>query len=98
MSETSLWKNFCDTKEIKEDTIYNCELWAKENGDFEEDATLPPTNESILEFIKDYLNQFDLSEEFPSQCVYDEYCAIKNFYKQHKNNGFTLYKSGVITN
>ena len=93
MSKTSLWENFRNLKEVREDTIYDCELWAKENGDFQENATLPPTDESVLEFIKDYLNQFDLSEEFPNQWVYEEYCAIKDFYKQHKNNGFTLYRS-----
>ena len=76
MSDTSLWENFRNLKEVREDTIYDCELWAKENGDFEEDATLPPNDESVLKFIKDYINQFDLSEEC-SQSVYDEYCAIK---------------------
>ena len=95
MSETSLWKKFCDMKDIKEDTIYNCELWAKENGDFEKNSTLLPTNQSVLEFIKDYINQFNLSEEC-HQWVYDEYNAIKNFYKKHKSNGFTLYINNQI--
>jgi len=91
MNGTSLWNIFCGLKEIKEDTIYNCELWAKENGDFEEDAALSPADESVLEFVKDYINQLDLSAEI-SQSVYDEYHAIENFYKKHKNNGFKLYK------
>ena len=95
--KNSLWEGFCNLKEIKKDTIYNYELWAKENGDFEVDATLPPTNLSVMEFIGNYIEDFDLSKDC-HQWARDEYYAIKNFYEKHKYNEFELYKSEAVQN